>query len=125
MADSFVLALFLVCPCLGAFGIWLFFAKYKLHRAPRHRGGLLVAGNALVFVTLLSLLLPIGEIYYRWFYDTTDSFGLTKTTRRWFERHYRDNEAGVRDSVERYTPEKESGRKRLVILGDSFTAAQG
>ncbi len=125
MAESFVLTLFLLCPCLGAFGMWLFFVKYQLHRTPRHRGVLLLAGNGLVFLTLLSLPLPMGEIYFRWFYDTTDSFSLTKTTQRWFERHYRKNDAGVRDSVERYTLEKLSDRRRLVILGDSFTAAQG
>src|SRR5262249_29644370 len=67
----------------------------------------------------------VGEIYYRWFYDATESFGLTKTTDRWFERHVHENEAGFRDSLEHYAKHKQAGKKRLVILGDSFTAGHG
>ncbi|MFO0983406.1 MAG: hypothetical protein U1E76_17015 [Planctomycetota bacterium] len=41
-----------------------------------------------------------AECYYRFWYDTTDSFGLTRTTSRWFKRYYALNRMGFRDNVE-------------------------
>lgn len=124
MAENVVLVLFVFCPLLCVLGLWLFFKKYKLHRTQRYRILALIAGNALVLATLLSPLLPIGEIYFRWFHDTTDSFGLSKTTARWYARHYHRNNTGFRDSIP-YSTSKESDKKRLVIVGDSFTVGHG
>lgn len=77
-----------------------------------------------VFFVCLLLVFSAGEIYYRFFYDATDSFGLTKVTKRWFMRHYRANSINARDNIEYYlkpVPE----RRRVTFLGDSFTAAHG
>jgi hypothetical protein len=80
-------------------------------------------GNLLVFVFLLSPILLIGEVYYRFFYDTTDSFGLTRVYSEWFSRHYHSNNYGMRDTIQ-YTL-KPIGKKRITFLGDSFTAGHG
>lgn len=125
VAETLVLIVFLLLPALGLTGLWLFFKKFRLHESTRHRVTWLVTGNAIVLLTLILFLLPLGEIYYRWIYDATDSFGLMKTNDRWFERHFHTNESGWRDTVRRYDRRKESGKRRLVILGDSFTAGHG
>ncbi len=88
------------------------------------RWGRLVAGNAAVTLVLLLGLGLAGEAYYRFIYDSTDSFGLTRACQRWFERHYHGNNFGVRDSVD-YAHEPAPGRRRLTFLGDSFTAGHG
>ncbi|HEY8518377.1 MAG TPA: SGNH/GDSL hydrolase family protein [Candidatus Binatia bacterium] len=64
------------------------------------------------------------ELFYRFVYDATDSFALTKTSLRWFERHYRYNSWNVRDDVE-YAVAKTPGRRRIAFLGDSFTVGHG
>ncbi|MCH7989124.1 MAG: SGNH/GDSL hydrolase family protein [Planctomycetes bacterium] len=82
-------------------------------------------GNALVLVFVCSLALLSGETYFRFFKDTTDSFGLTKSTARWFERHFQNNSSGFRDSTV-YTTIIPTGKKhRVTFIGDSFTAGHG
>ena len=53
-----------------------------------------------------------------------EGFGLSKVTVRWFQRHWRRNGVGFRDSVgyERVPP---PGRRRVTFVGDSFTAGHG
>ena len=58
-------------------------------------------------------------------YDSTDSFGLTKTTQRWFERHFQYNGFGIRDSSNDYSLKCRVGARRITFLGDSFTAGHG
>jgi lysophospholipase L1-like esterase len=102
------------------------FLRSQVHgSAVEHRLKSLVAGNILVFAFLCSIVLLAGEVYYRFLYDTTDSFGLTKTTQKWLARHYQINEAGVRDSLKVYPPDVRAGRRRIVFVGDSFTAGHG
>ena len=88
------------------------------------RGVRLVLGNLGVFLVLLLLVFAAGEIYYRYIFDSTDSFGLTRICKRWFERHYQYNAMNVRDSIE-YAFRREAGRRRITFLGDSFTAGHG
>ena len=94
--------------------------------AERKRTGIwrLVGGNMLVLAVLLLLIFCAGEIYYRYFFDSTDSFALTLVTRRWFERHYLVNHVPVRDNIE-YSLKPAPGMKRISFLGDSFTAGHG
>jgi len=73
---------------------------------------------------LLAVFMLSGELYYRFVYDTTESFGLSKTTQRWFTRHFRRNSLGFRDSIE-YPNASEVNRPRVTFLGDSFTAGHG
>lgn len=80
--------------------------------------------NILIFVTLISVVFTIGESYYRFFVDTTDSFALNKLSVRWGHRHYKLNNLGARDNVDYHIgalPDK----KRVTIIGDSFTAGHG
>jgi lysophospholipase L1-like esterase len=83
------------------------------------------AGNLLVLAWLMSILVFGGEIYYRFFVDTTDSFGLTLHTQRWFSRHYHRNPTGFRDSLMLYEAKRTPGVRRVTFLGDSFTAGHG
>ncbi len=94
------------------------------HRADASRGFSLLLGNAAVLAVLLGLVWAGGEIYYRFFFDSTDSFGLTKVSVRWFERHYQSNASGARDDVE-YTRRRVDSRRRITFVGDSFTAGHG
>jgi hypothetical protein len=122
VAENIVLAGFVAMVVLASAGVRLFFRKYRLHRRPNLLT--LVTGNTLVCVLLLAVFILSGELYYRFVYDTTESFGLSKTTQRWFTRHFRRNSLGFRDSVE-YPNASEVNRPRVTFLGDSFTAGHG
>src|ERR1043166_10236465 len=87
-------------------------------------GPRLAAGNALVFCFLCSLGFLGGEIYYRFIYDTTDSFNYTKVSRRWQARHYQKNAQTVRDNVN-YQLRIPPVKRRITFIGDSFTAGHG
>lgn len=84
----------------------------------------IVVGNVLFLILLLSIVFLAGESYYRFVYDATDSFSQTRTSRRWFERHFQYNNAQVRDSVD-YVFSRRSSRPRFTFIGDSFTAGHG
>lgn len=84
----------------------------------------LVAGNLFMLLALLLLLGAVGEVYYRFFYDSTDSFALTKVCQRWFDRHYEENNVGVRDNIP-YRLAGTPGVPRITFVGDSFTAGHG
>lgn len=79
-----------------------------------------------VFLTLFLVLLVFcaGEVYYRFYVDTTDSFAINKISKRWLERHYSYNNFSVRDNVV-YSYKRQPGKRRLTILGDSFTIGHG
>jgi lysophospholipase L1-like esterase len=65
-----------------------------------------------------------GEVYYRFFTDTTDSILYTKVSQRWQERYWHENRDGIRDNIE-YALAIAPGKRRITFLGDSFTAAHG
>ena len=121
--DLVVLLLFFLLPVFAAGATFLFFVRYRLHKQPIRLTRLLF-GNLLVLMLISSLALFAGELYFRYGYDTTDSFGLTKTTSRWFERHFQDNNVGYRDSQD-YDLQIAEGRRRVTFLGDSFTVGHG
>ena len=122
--ENFILIAFIATPLLSGYALFLFFSRFRQHKRTNHRLLRLVAGNALLLVFLCSLLALGGEIRFRFFYDTTDSFGLMKTTRSWFDRHFQFNNASFRDSVS-YPISIPSGQRRVSFLGDSFTAGHG
>lgn len=84
----------------------------------------LAGANLLFLAFLLSLVMAGGETYYRFFVDTTDTFGLSKVTARWGQRHYKNNNYGSRDNVT-YVAPRTTGKRRITFLGDSFTAGHG
>jgi len=124
MQSNIILTAFCTLPLAFGLLLYLFFRRYRLHLKPSHRMLRLVVGNTLVFLWVLSILVLAGEVRYRFFYDTTDSFGLTMTTQRWFQRHYKKNGQGFRDSID-YELRKPAGKRRITFLGDSFTAGHG
>lgn len=80
--------------------------------------GLILAGVILVW--------GCGEVYYRWFFEGTDSFGLTRPCRRWILKNYSStiNNVGERDRVD-YTKAIPAGKRRVTFLGDSFALGHG
>jgi hypothetical protein len=120
--DTFLFVVLVLLPILLVWFVYLFFRKHKLHRS----GGLfrLSVGNLLVVALLASVALLAGEIRYRYFYDTTDGVNMTKTSRRWYDRHWQLNANNFRDTVD-YDSVPKGGKRRVTFLGDSFTAAQG
>jgi hypothetical protein len=72
----------------------------------------------------LAFTLLGAETAFALFYDTTDTFALCKTSKRWYERHVQPNNMGYRDR-KTFTPRKLPGRHRIVLLGDSFAFGHG
>lgn len=125
MQENLLLAVFALGPLVAGVALYLFFRRFRLHRPTSRRLLRLLAGNLLVLLFLGALALLGGELYYRFGYDTTDSFAQAKVTRRWFERYYQMNKKGVRDSVDDYPAKPPPGQRRVTFLGDSFTVGHG
>lgn len=121
LADTLIYLLFWIVPILLA----LILRTYLLH----HRGQprtmrRLLAGNGLVFLLVAALLALAGESYFRFGADFTDSYGLSRVTTRWNQRHYQANNWNFRDT-EDYQLAIHPGMRRITFLGDSFTAGHG
>lgn len=99
-------------------------ARAVAARGERPAWRAVLAANLLLLACLASLAFLAGEAYYRFWYDTTDSFGLTRTTSRWFKRYDQPNAMGFRDDVD-YARAAAPGKRRISFLGDSFTAGHG
>lgn len=122
-SEDIMLAVLLYLPLQASFATLTFFRCQRRRASPPGWGGL-VLGNGLVLLILLTLTLAVGEVYFRFFRDTTDSIAYTKVAERWIKRHYHFNQAKLRDNVE-YTPAIAPGKRRVSFLGDSFTAGHG
>ena len=123
MQDNLVLGLYVMVVLVCAGGI-LLFARHLRGCGSSSGWWHLILGNALVLFALLALGLLVGEVYYRFAYDATDSLDYTKVSLRWFGRHYHPNSWGCRDNLE-YTNSLAAGKRRITFLGDSFTAGHG
>lgn len=123
MGENLILTVFLLLPvaCAAALA-WL---RHRLRRQdqPAAWPQVLLA-NVLLLFALIGLLCLGGEIYFRFFYDTTDSFAYSKVTQRWFERYWVQNQNGIRDNIN-YPLEIAPGKRRISFIGDSFTAGHG
>jgi len=85
--------------------------------------------NLLVFL-IMALQLSYGlEIYFRYIFDQTDSFGSTLTNQRWKEKHI-DSKGEVispeffRDTKS-FHQSKKAGEKRIAVVGDSISYGLG
>jgi hypothetical protein len=123
MDEDVVLTLYVLLPCASAGLLW-HLSGFIRARGRRPGWPQLFLGNALLFLSLLGLLLLGGECYYRFLYDTPDSLAYTKTSERWFNRYWQKNTAGFRDDVE-YALAIPAGKRRVTFVGDSFTVGQG
>jgi hypothetical protein len=121
--ETAALALFILLPCVAACAL-LFFARHRRRQKGPATWPELLAGNALALAFLASILLLGGELYFRFVFDSTDSFFFTKVSERWLQRHWHDNVLGVRDDVN-YSFPLPAGRRRISFVGDSFTAGHG
>ena len=123
MDETAALALFILLPCVAA-GSLLLFARHRRRQKGPVKWPELLAGNALVLAFLVTLLLLAGELYFRFVFDSTDSFFFTKASERWQQRHWHENALGVRDDLI-YSFPLPAGRRRISFVGDSFTAGHG
>ncbi|HIE96258.1 MAG TPA: hypothetical protein EYQ63_04440, partial [Fuerstia sp.] len=77
MQENLVLVIFSAMPLALLFAVRQFLRRNR--RKPEARRVLrLIVGNTLIGLFMLSVTVFGGELYYRFFYDETDSFGLTK-----------------------------------------------
>ena len=121
--DNDFLILCLILPVVLGFALYQFYNRQR--KAQIKPGWIsIAAGNALLLVWLLSLLLLGGEIWFRYFCDRSDALSYTKLSQRWFERHFHNNSGQCRDDID-YIPAITPGTRRLSFLGDSFTAGHG
>jgi hypothetical protein len=107
---------FVALPVVCISGTVLFFRRKR--RSRFH----LIAGNALMLACFLSIGLAFAETYFRFIYDTTESSTSTLTSQAWYRRHWQTNSSGYRDIN---WPPTVPGKRRLFVLGDSFTAGYG
>jgi len=120
--EDLLLLLFVLAPFL--FGTALYAFGRVIKKKSRHGWTLLASGNFLVLLFIVSWVFPLGEIYYRFFCDTTESFSTTKLSQRWYQRHWKENANGFRDDRD-YPMKIAAGKRRVSFVGDSFTAGQG
>lgn len=119
--DSF----YIICLIIPFLLIGLIFLMHRFKDAFSDRKTFrLIAWNLLLTAFLGFLVLAIGETYYRFYYDTTDSFALSKSSTRWFKRHYKLNNLSARDNID-YQLKIQKGKRRITIVGDSFTTGHG
>ncbi|HOX55710.1 MAG TPA: hypothetical protein P5205_08800 [Candidatus Paceibacterota bacterium] len=121
--ENVTFGLFLAAP-MASIGLLLVFVRRGRRGVAPTGWGRLVIGNALVLACLVTPVLLVGETYFRFCCDTTDSLAFTRISERWVQRHWRVNGAGSRDNLE-YSPALTSGRRRISFVGDSFTAGHG
>src|SRR5712671_4360218 len=121
--EDLVLSLFVFLACVFGWVLVRFARRMRKAEAPA-RWRQLLAGNAMVLAFLFSLILLGGELYYRFFFDSSDSLSFTKTSRRWFLRYWHNNSVEIRDNIE-YSLVLSGGTRRISFVGDSFTAAHG
>jgi hypothetical protein len=92
----------------------------------RGNPGKVVLVNLAILAALVLLVWGCGEVYYRFFFEGTDSFGLTRPCRRWILKNYSSTitNVGERDRMD-YAKAIPPGKRRVTFLGDSFTLGHG
>ena len=125
MQENILLTLFTLLPFVTGYLVFLFFSRTEIKRKLSAQWLKIIIGNLLVLLFLISLFVLAAECYYRFVYDTTESFGLTKTTKRWLKQYYHANESGFRDNLEVYSLKRIQGTPRITFLGDSLQLDMG
>lgn len=122
--EDLVLLLFFLIPALLFF---ILYRYWKQFRSSKQSAGkwLVIFANGLATVGLLGIILLGAEVYYRFFYDTTDSLNCTKVSERWFARYFHANSSGWRDTLDYKLNISGNKAHRVTFVGDSFTAGHG
>jgi hypothetical protein len=123
MSDNLVFGLFCTVPLLSGTAL-AFIAYWLRHQRVRATWGLVVTGNGLACLFLVSVVFVAGEAYYRYFYDTTDANGYTRVCERWAQRYWHLNSFECRDDRE-YSYAIAPDQRRVTFAGDSFTTGHG
>ena len=123
-ADNITYLVFLLLPAVSGGLLLALVCSWARAGRPK-KGSLVISARLVCFVFLTSLVLAGAETYYRFAVDTTDSFGRTRINQRWFQRHWKLNQMGYRDSLTFYPLRRTPGKRRITFLGDSFTAGHG
>ena len=123
MNENASFALFLLVPCLSGAAL-LLFARRVIRQPGPASWGSLILGNVLLLLLLLSGAFAVGEGYFRFIYDTTDSLDFSRVCKRWADRYWQINSWHCRDDVE-YAFRVAPGKRRITFLGDSFTTGHG
>ncbi len=105
-------------------GVCIYFVYQNRKRFNKKNLYTIISWNILLILFLMASIFWGGETYYRFYKDTTDSFGLTLICERWLDRHYESNNFYARDNVD-YTLRKPKNKRRITFIGDSFTAGFG
>lgn len=83
----------------------------------------LIIFNLFLLLFLLSTILTLGEAYYRFIYDYSDTLGVLQTSKRWLLKHAVYNADFFRDR--NFTTAKAADLNRIEVLGDSFSFGSG
>ncbi len=121
LEEALSLVVVVAIPLLSL-GLLLLLRK-TLERNKRKAGQLLL-GNMLFAILFLSTAFLFLELYFRYFFNSTDSTIATKASRKWFRHNYFTNKSGFRDDID-YGNRIAPGKRRITFLGDSFTAGHG
>jgi lysophospholipase L1-like esterase len=121
-AEDAALAVFFALPVAAGWAAWRYVRRLRGTKPVRRQ---LVVGNALVLAFLVTLAALAGELWFRFGWGGTDSFGMLRATKRWFARHSVKNNANVRDDIDYALGAAPEGKRRITFVGDSFTAGHG
>lgn len=118
-------AFFIVCILIFILFIILLFKKNAIDEVLKLKSLLrVISWNVLLTAFGVFTLFMTGEVYFRFFEDTTDSFAINKVSQRWLKRHVTLNNYDIRDNIP-YQLRVAKGKRRLTIIGDSFTSGHG
>jgi hypothetical protein len=127
-----VLVLYLSTGYLIGMAVWLvvmaglFYGVLRYRQVSRQQQRGLALANVALSLCMLLALATLAELSFACFADFSDTFNITNVSKRWLALHLdreRNNE-GFRDR-QPFTKYVAQGRKRIIFLGDSFTAGHG